>query len=313
MANITYVKHVDIDKAKWDTCIDHASNALIYAYSYYLDLMSKNWDALVMNDYEAVMPLTWNRKFGISYLRQPAFTQQLGVFGNGSFGNSLTEKFVNKAVDLFSFAEINLNFANEYDKCAATKCNLILHLNQPFTVIEKSFKKNFVKKAKGAHLIYEPSGEIEEAIKLCIQIYSKRIPNLTEKNFKDLEQLCILLQNRGQLLIRKVSSRKENCWQYLYFLKIPEEFITSCQSHCPVEYTYDANHFLLHELIKEFSEQNFIFDFEGSEIPSINFFFRKFNPVEQPYYFVRINKLKFWKRWIKKMYDYYKYAPLKDK
>ncbi len=44
--------------------------------------MAKQWDALVWNDYEAVMPLTWNRKYGIAYLYQPFLTAQLGVFGN---------------------------------------------------------------------------------------------------------------------------------------------------------------------------------------------------------------------------------------
>ena len=38
MVNIKYVKHKDIDKVKWDACIDNAPNALIYAYSYYLDV-----------------------------------------------------------------------------------------------------------------------------------------------------------------------------------------------------------------------------------------------------------------------------------
>ena len=59
---IQYLTHYQIDKAKWDDCIGKADNGLIYAYSFYLDQMSKNWDALVLNDYAAVMPLTWNRK-----------------------------------------------------------------------------------------------------------------------------------------------------------------------------------------------------------------------------------------------------------
>lgn len=43
--------------------------------------MAKNWDALVLNDYEAVMPLTWNKKYGICYLYQPPFTACLGITG----------------------------------------------------------------------------------------------------------------------------------------------------------------------------------------------------------------------------------------
>ncbi len=90
---ISYLRHENIDKKKWDNCIAHANNSLIYAYSYYLDAMSENWNALVMNDYEAVMPLTWAKKFGFRYLRQPVFTQQLGIFGNISFEKNITELF----------------------------------------------------------------------------------------------------------------------------------------------------------------------------------------------------------------------------
>ncbi|HRF18349.1 MAG TPA: hypothetical protein PK977_09275 [Chitinophagaceae bacterium] len=60
--NIRYLTHREIDKAKWDYRVSSSSNGLIYAYSYYLDTMSKNWDALVLNDYEAIMPLVWNKK-----------------------------------------------------------------------------------------------------------------------------------------------------------------------------------------------------------------------------------------------------------
>ena len=57
------------------------TNGFIYGYSFYLDHMAKHWDALVSGDYEAVMPLTWNRKYGIYYLYQPFLAAQLGVFG----------------------------------------------------------------------------------------------------------------------------------------------------------------------------------------------------------------------------------------
>ena len=88
MKEIHYLTYRQIDKTKWDACIDNAPNGLVYAYSYYLDSMAKNWDALVLSagpdtstEYEAVMPLTWNKKYGIHYLYQPAFTACLGVFG----------------------------------------------------------------------------------------------------------------------------------------------------------------------------------------------------------------------------------------
>ncbi len=79
--NIQYLTNKQIDKQKWNTCIDNADNGLVYVYSFYLDHMAKYWDALVLNDYEAVMPLTWNKKYAVHYLFQPFLTAQLGLFG----------------------------------------------------------------------------------------------------------------------------------------------------------------------------------------------------------------------------------------
>ena len=272
--------------------------------------MSKDWDALVMNDYEAVMPLTWKSKFGLNYLRQPAFTQQLGIFGSFSFKNNITEEFINKASELFSFLEINLNYANEYKNATAKKCNLILSLNRPFVVIEKSFRKDFVKKAKSNKLIYESSDEVEKAVALFRQNYSNRF-RTSEKYYEDLQQLCILLKNKEQLLVRKASSEEGKLLAMALFLKDNRRIYYILSTTLPAGRNREANYFLLYNLIKEFSEKNLILDFEGSEIPSINLFFRKFGAIEQPYYFVRINNLPFWKKWLKYIYDYYKFGPEK--
>ncbi len=53
---IKYVSHEVIDREKWDKCIDNSTNGLVYAYSWYLDLICDEWNALIENDYESVFP-----------------------------------------------------------------------------------------------------------------------------------------------------------------------------------------------------------------------------------------------------------------
>jgi len=299
---ISYLQHENIDKKKWDTCIDNAQNGLVYGYSYYLDAMSKNWDALVMNDYEAVMPLTWNKKFGIRYLRQPAFTQQLGLFGNIFFDKNVTELFISKALEIFSFAEINLNYANEYKE---KKCNLILPLNRPFTEIEKFFRKDFANKIKDRNLIYQSSDDVQKAIQIFKENYNDKI-RIAPSAYQHWLHACKILKTKGQLLIRKVNSPNGDLLSAALFLKDSKRIYYVMSSTLPSGRKQQSNYFLLYHLIKEFSEQNLIFDFEGSEIPSIKLFFSKFGAIEQPYSFVKINNLSFWKRWLKNGYDYFK-------
>ena len=69
-----------IDKREWDECIRMSTNGLIYAKSFYLDHLHKNWCALVADDYEWVFPITARTKWTVPYLFQPAFSQQLGLF-----------------------------------------------------------------------------------------------------------------------------------------------------------------------------------------------------------------------------------------
>src|SRR5687768_4350635 len=107
IADIHFVTREEIDVVKWNACIDKASNGLIYGYSFYLDHMAKHWEALVLNDYEAVMPLTCNSKFGIHYLYQPFLTAQLGVFGD-QVTTDLLETFLNSIPGKFKYWDIYL-------------------------------------------------------------------------------------------------------------------------------------------------------------------------------------------------------------
>ncbi|MEO9210932.1 MAG: hypothetical protein ABI208_07530, partial [Ginsengibacter sp.] len=248
------------------------------------------------------------KKFGISYLRQPAFTQQLGIFGNSPFNSNLIQAFVEKAIEYFPFMEINLNYANNYKNTTAKKCNLTLPLNESFIEIEKRFKKDLIKnikKAKKNNLVYEITNEFEKAIMLYRDTYSEKF-HKPEEDYNNFLNLCIELKNRNQLTIRKVTSSKGKLLAIGIFMRDDKRIYKTMTTTLKDGRNLEANHFLLYELIKEYSDQNLIFDFVGSEIPSINSFCRKFGSIEQPYSFVRVNNLTFYKKWIKDISDYYK-------
>ncbi|MBT5428083.1 MAG: hypothetical protein HOK84_17895, partial [Bacteroidetes bacterium] len=54
---IYHLKHKDIDKSRWDTTITRSINGNIYGYSWYLDAVSPDWEALINLDYSIVLPL----------------------------------------------------------------------------------------------------------------------------------------------------------------------------------------------------------------------------------------------------------------
>ena len=77
---IQYVKRKYLDEDKYNFCIENSIQSKVYAFSLYLDIVADNWDVLVLNDYKAVMPIPWNKKFLLKYSLQPFFCQQLGVY-----------------------------------------------------------------------------------------------------------------------------------------------------------------------------------------------------------------------------------------
>jgi hypothetical protein len=54
---IRLVKKENLDKIKWNSCVHYAINGNVFGYKWFLDSVSKEWDALVESDYESVFPL----------------------------------------------------------------------------------------------------------------------------------------------------------------------------------------------------------------------------------------------------------------
>ena len=108
---IRYVLRRDIDQQLWDKCIDEAPNGLVYGYSAYLDCMADQWDGLVLNNYEAVMPLPYRKKFGIAYLYQPFLTAQLGIFGHG-INSDMVKAFLDNIPSRYRLWAFSMNHHN---------------------------------------------------------------------------------------------------------------------------------------------------------------------------------------------------------
>ena len=64
---IRYLKREEIDIQKYDECIENSLESLSYAYSWYLDIVADNWDVLVYDNYKAVMPVPWRKKYFVKY------------------------------------------------------------------------------------------------------------------------------------------------------------------------------------------------------------------------------------------------------
>lgn len=301
--NIQYLPHSEIDKNKWDSCIEQASNGLVYANSYYLDAMAKHWDALVLKDYEAVMPLTWNKKYGIYYLYQPFLTAQSGVFGN-NINPPLLEKFLNTVPKKFQYWDICLNQGNVFsvkDFPLFQRSNFVLELNRTYTELFNSFNENIrrnIKKAEQFGCTVKKNFDVAQVV-LQASIQMKQFAHNAEDGLERFKKLY------PELL------RREKAITYGVFLK--EQLLASCvivYSHNRIYYvlvgnhpdgkTIGASHALINAIIKDHAGKNLVLDFEGSDIPGLAFFYKSFGSVEEKYSAIRLNRLPFYLKWAKR-------------
>ena len=78
---IKRLKYEEVDWQKYQNCLEQSEQYIFFAEKKYLDLLlHQNWEILVDNDYEAVMPIPLAKKWGFTFVVMPLQTQQLGVF-----------------------------------------------------------------------------------------------------------------------------------------------------------------------------------------------------------------------------------------
>jgi len=294
---VTYLAHHTIDKDKWDHCILHAANRLIYAQSACLDAIAGKWDALVLNDYEAVMPLTWRKKFFITYLYQPAFIQQLGIFFTKQLSAETYGLFTAALFKHFKFAEIycnHLNTGNLPPEYCSARTNYILDINKPYTGIFNNYQPGFTKSLRRIAkfgMQYKPSTDIDATILLHRKLYGKRTAHLGEKDYHAFTRLCRVLLQQQQLEIRQATGVDGELLASVLLFKDGNRLYNIIACLTAEGRRLEANYFLYDSIIREFCNSNYILDLEGSDIKGIADFYVKLNPVNQPYPFFRYNHL----------------------
>ncbi|HJX72424.1 MAG TPA: hypothetical protein VJ346_10740, partial [Bacteroidales bacterium] len=200
---IKYVPHKAIDKEKWDYCIAHSANEFIYAYSWYLDKVIPGWDAIILDEYQAVMPLTWAVKMGIKYLYPPLFTRQLGIFSAELPPATLVHQFLSLIDTKFRYARIHLNEYNPVDKEAAYHVrqnnNHEIDLSFSYEKLYEKFNRNCkrnIRKAENSGLEIRPDISASTFVAFVKENLEDRLKQLKRKDYQKLADLTDYLLSR---------------------------------------------------------------------------------------------------------------------
>ncbi len=299
---IRYVQNDQIDFSAWDACIEKSKEPLIYASSTYLNLVASDWDALIENDYERVMPLPFRLKMGVKYLYQPAFCQQLGIFGQECDETKVLE-FLTMIPAGFKFAEIMLNALNPiHIPFIEPQTNITLDINRSKESIRAHYNNNTrrnIKKAITEGLTVHIGFDIEPMITLFQSNKGKEV-NQTKEWYNVLRHVAFQLRHKESAHTYSVTDRQNSIIAAALTVTYCGRVILLFSGSNAIAHESGAMHYLIDSILADTCNRHQIFDFEGSNHQNLARFYLGFGGIVSKYHLIRINRLPFPFRWLKK-------------
>jgi len=294
------VKNKDVDYGKWDSCVVRAVVPLVYAQSDYLDLISPGWDALIIGDYDFIMPLNIRKKLGINFLLQPIFAQQHGIFPEATA--SVQHIFLNYIKEHFSYVAIQLNSTHSpdipYGFHLSQRTNFILNLSSTYDELKNNYSKHTrrqIRKAEDNKVVVIKGLQTKEYLDLKNLATENK---LSKPSMQTLKRLIEYGTSHGKGMIYAAYSQENTLCSAAFFL-VAGQRVTYLNAASSNEGKANSSMYqIVDQFIREHSGTDLTLDFEGSSIPGIARFYAGFGAQTELYYSLKLNKLPIPLRWL---------------
>jgi hypothetical protein len=305
---VVYIPGEQIDRERWDRCIETAVNGNIESYSWFLDIMSPGWGGLVKGDYEYVMPMPVARRFGINYLLQPRFIQQCGVFGLTSPDISTACTFLNalptniKVIDYYFNEQNSLPSGLDVEM----RTNFILNTDKSYEELKLAYNHNLIRKLRkavqsGFHII--KNNKPEPLIKLFREVNGRRFSFLKDKDYMKLALVIHACLHRDKAKVWTVCNSENVLCGGAIWLFSHGRAVLFFSVQGATDKAESALAWLIDSFIKENATSGIVLDFEGSVQPGLARFYGSFGSVAHFYPRLKVNKLS---PFLKFVYSFYK-------
>jgi len=278
---IRFQQHDTIDKTKWDDCIDKAVNGNLYAYSWYLDIVSPGWCALVEDEYEKVFPLPVSSKAGFNYIMQPGFTQQLGLFYTSFPEKDKSEEFLNCIPLKYKYIDFNLNISNKITSATnvSDMTNLELDLNGEYDILASCYQNNLqrnLKKAAQNKLSISKQVKPEEIISLFRANKGKELTHLNDKQYAIIQRIAYESIQKGIGEIWGAYDEFDELLAAILWVTSHQKAIFLFSALSETGKKLNAMPWLIDTFIKQNSGKPLTLDFEGSNTEGLARFYSSF-------------------------------------
>lgn len=300
--SIQLLKRNEIDTTQWDQLIFDSPDCRLYASSVFLDCMATDWMAMVYGDYEYVMPLPVRNKYKINYVFQPAFCQQLGVFGKHSITQEVNDAMLDAVLKHFKYAELNMHSGYPASKYKfKLRKNYLLSLNDSFYALQKNFSRSAnrnISKAVENDISITKHPDASELIKLHKLRYGNLLATDEElENIKKYFDHCIK-EHKGHFYYAKDSDGYTIASSG--YIQFKNRLVFLMNGNLQEGLDTGAAHLLKEHVIRSFSGKDLQMDFEGSDTASFARFYEQYGATATDNYpFFVFNKLPLPIRWLK--------------
>jgi hypothetical protein len=293
-----------LDVPAYDACVTAAPNAVVYALSWWLDLVSPGWEVLVWpgtdGTYRAVLPVPVRRKYGIRFVQQPLFAQFLGIFSPETVPPEIAEAFGRELARRYRFVvRLALRPGVEFGAVGTfeTLETHVLSLDRPHAAIRAGYsadRRMNLKRAERAGWVVVEGREIGTLVQLFQRNHSHRIAGGADPAaYPLLERLFAECEARGLSTLR-YAVRDGQIEAGAWFVTWGGRAIYLFNAATEAGRRGNARTWLIDQFLAEHAESGLLFDFESPAIDSIADFYQSFGAQPEPFGVLRYNRLPGW-------------------
>jgi hypothetical protein len=300
---IRHLKREDINLQKWDECILRSKSSQIFGCSFYLDACCPDWSALILNDYEAVFPISIKEKYFIKHITQPYFVRHFGIYTDDlSLDVAPWIHALTKLARYFNFNVFNNTNDFSIEFKSDEKKYQSLNLNHNYETLKKNYSDSHLRKIKKISPLETSFVEISD-YSIYINEFKTTVAekklNYSESHFTTLLQLMNALPKHCNVISRGLLLNGELV-AGAYFVQYNNR-ILYLKGFRKFNTENDGGMFLLFDsIIKENSNAPLTLDFGGSNNTNVRQFFKGFGAEDSVYLHLKKNELPSMIRWIKK-------------
>ncbi|MBB4805381.1 hypothetical protein HNP38_000653 [Chryseobacterium defluvii] len=294
---IRRLKYHEIDFEKYTDCVENSEQRKYSASKDFLNITSgKQWEVLVYNDYEAVMPVPFSRKMGFKIVINPKLCQQLGVFSKED-STKINDQFLSFFEEKYMIWYYAFNDANTFTRTLKERQNFLIYPDNYETVRQRYSPKRKRKLRLDEEV--KQNTEIREVhIKEIWNFVSENaIGAKNEKDKNEFLQAFLDFESAGHLKITAFYYNESVINAIAIYYDEKTAVLLGTFNNKDLIKLSGASVIIDHVISENI--ENKIFDFEGSEVPSVEEFFRGFRPELKKYPVIMNSKKDLIKKFIK--------------